>query len=263
MKKKLTCFLVVFFTFMIIENSNAQPAATFNLTALQDSLNKYSSLIKDHASQINLVALNAAVEAARAGECGKGFAIVAADIKRLSDSVSTYASRNDYFLSEYFDTTERMAAYYVSTLDTLYQGIDTLQSNITCLETDTFTLREQLRHGEYIKYDTMRVIITLIDTTKTTVDVIEMEDVTRVFEINGQPIELKLYPNPTNSWMILEASEPLTKYEVFNLAGRMLEYKILNNLKTMIDVSSYPEGEYIIKVYTSIGNIATRILILK
>jgi len=110
----------------IFDKVEASGNALSNFVEKFNQINKIVAIITGIAQRTNLLALNASIEAARAGEMGKGFTIVAEEIRKLADNTSKSANQ----ISELVKPFEKESEGVLSSIKESMLGIEENRTDV-------------------------------------------------------------------------------------------------------------------------------------
>jgi aerotaxis receptor len=121
-------------TTRVVDAVNASNSTIDQLNRSIAKIGDITSVIADIASQTNLLALNAAIEAARAGEQGRGFAVVADEVRKLAERTTTSTADINTTVSEIQSVTAQAVASMDVASQEVETGIGKLRESVAGLE---------------------------------------------------------------------------------------------------------------------------------
>ncbi|MGH0032759.1 MAG: methyl-accepting chemotaxis protein [Myxococcota bacterium] len=161
----------------VFEKVEQSVARVFDLEAKTQHVHQITGIITSVAHRTNLLSLNASIEAARAGEAGRGFSVVADEIRKLAESAGRSAEEIAKLIHEIESDTSEVAEGMRESSLVVGEGREDVDTIAASLEQIRQAVGEAARRAEEIfegadtqTLDVQRMVASIDDIARVAVD---------------------------------------------------------------------------------------------
>lgn len=190
----------------VSSNVSNVSAQITELDRLSKEIGDIVELISGISAQTNLLALNAAIEAARAGEAGRGFSVVADEIRELAEETNSSTGKIDNLIHEIQGKINNTVSMMAESEEVVEDSVSAIRNT----ETSFASINEAVASlNEYIQDITSKNEEMLINNEKVNNAIQEIDKVSEEASSNAEEVAASSEEQAASTQEIVRASEDL------------------------------------------------------